>query len=114
MNSLFTLSITHLCLNFIIMENDLLIINLLKQILEVQKEILVLLKNVHANHLCSTSKSELEQDLIDNVDVKSILKISDSTLYRLRRNKRINTLRIGGRHYYSIAEIKKAIRRVRD
>ena len=51
--------------------------------------------------------SDLISDLIDSADVKTILKISDRTLYRLRKDKLIATTQIGKRYYYSLAQIKK-------
>ena len=84
------------------MEND----DHIKAIIELLKEILGELKNSCTNHL----DSKPLDDLIDSVDVKSILKISDRTLHRIKQNNYIHTVRIGKRDYYSMAEIKSLIR----
>lgn len=56
-------------------------------------------------------KKEVDlKDLIDQTDVKSILKISDSTLFRIKRQQIISPVRIGKRDYYSRAAIEALVR----
>ncbi len=50
-------------------------------------------------------------DLIDGVEVKSILKFEKSTLYRLKVAKAFRTVRIGKRDYYFKSEIESHVRR---
>ena len=85
----------------------------MKNLLRMMARIIQLLEAIHAWHTAKQESIHSEKgynlisDLIDNVDVKAILKISDSTLYRLRKDKLISTIRIGKRDYYSLAQIKK-------
>ena len=49
-------------------------------------------------------------NLIDNTDVKAMLKISDSTLYRIKRKRIISAIRIGKRDYYNLTEIQNLVK----
>jgi len=40
---------------------------------------------------------------LDNADVKRLLKISDSSLYRLRKTKLLPAKRIAGKWYYQLS-----------
>ncbi len=45
-------------------------------------------------------KTSPNEELLDSTDTKKLLKISDSSLYRLRKNKQINCKRIAGKWYF--------------
>lgn len=79
----------------------------LYRILEVQEEILLQLKDRRGVPLNPVSNSEQFSNLVDKVDVKSFLKISDSTLYRITKSNLLTTVRVGRRDYYNLSEIKK-------
>lgn len=85
----------------------------MKNLLRLIHRIIQLLEEILTSHndrqesMRSEKGYDLISDLIDNVDVKEMLKISDSTLYRLRKDKLIATIRIGKRDYYSLTQIKK-------
>ena len=79
----------------------------LYRILEVQEEILLQLKERSGVPLNPVSNSEQFSNLVDKVDVKSFLKISDSTLYRITKCHLLTTVRVGKRDYYNLSEIKK-------
>ena len=42
----------------------------------------------------------LEDELLDSVDVMNLLKISYSSLYRLRKNGELKHKRIAGKYYF--------------
>ena len=44
---------------------------------------------------------------LDSVEVEKLLKISTSTLYRLRKKNILNPYQLGSRNYYDPAEIQK-------
>lgn len=48
-----------------------------------------------------------EDELLDNSDAKRFFKVGDSTLYRWRKKKMINTQLIGGKHYYLKSSLKR-------
>lgn len=73
---------------------------------DVQEQILAQLKRCDSPPIGSKNDLTLLEDLMDTVDVKALLKISDSTMYRIKRSKLIQSVRIGRRDYYSMAEIK--------
>jgi predicted DNA-binding transcriptional regulator AlpA len=53
-----------------------------------------------------------DEEWIDSVEVLKMLKISPSTLYRLRKKKKILTpARFGGRDYYLASEVRKSVKR---
>ena len=78
---------------------------------ELQEKVLLKLDNLCEMMSNHKNNIDLSQDLLDSVDIQSVLKVSKSTLYRLKRDKSINPTRIGKRNYYSISEIKKAMPR---
>lgn len=47
-----------------------------------------------------TRETSNEEEWVDNADVKQLLKISDATLYRLRRSGQLVSKKIGGKWYY--------------
>ena len=49
-------------------------------------------------------------NLIDNTDVKAILKITASTLYRIKRKKIITAIGIGKHDYYNLTEIQNLVK----
>ena len=77
------------------------------RIVELQEQILWEIRHNHDLQLRAVYTPDLSDDLIDDVEIKAILKISDSTLYRLKRSKLINPIRIGRRDYYRKSDIKK-------
>lgn len=72
-------------------------------------EILAELKKLNAAQSAPTNAPITLSDLIDSVTVKSILAIGDSTLYRIKKSKIVQTVRIGKRDYYSLTEINSII-----
>jgi len=88
------------------MENDR-FIKVLERFVEVQEEILLELRALRTSPLTAKPQPNLLQDLIDSVDVKEELKISKSTLYRIKTSNLITPIKIGKRDYYSLTEIKK-------
>jgi hypothetical protein len=89
------------------------IIQSLERIVELQEKILSQLMGQNAGgqneaaNFADKNNSDFLQNLIDIVDVKALLKVSDSTLYRIKRSKMIVPVRIGKRDYYNLSEIKK-------
>ncbi|RYF25073.1 MAG: DNA-binding protein [Flavobacteriales bacterium] len=62
--------------------------------------------------LCSSLDQSLPAaEWLDNTDVKNLLKISDSSLYRMRKSKLLPATQIAGKWYYSKLEIAKIIAR---
>lgn len=47
---------------------------------------------------------------MDSADVKQHYNLSDSTLYRLRRNNLIKYFKLGGKYYYSIKSIEDLLK----
>ncbi len=79
---------------------------MLLKIIALLKEILEELIGIKAAlHTLSIQKIPIEEELLDNSDAKRLLKISEKTLYRWRKEKRINTHMIGSKHYYVKAEL---------
>lgn len=69
------------------------IIEKLDQLLSLQQRILA--------RLLAAEKTDQQEEWLDNTDVKRMLKISDSSLYRLRKNQLLPCKRIAGKWYYS-------------
>lgn len=55
--------------------------------------------------LMGNPKVEPIDEWLDNTDVKQLLKISDSTLYRLRKSDQLLSKKIGGKWYYAKSAI---------
>lgn len=49
----------------------------------------------------------VDETLISRKDVRKILKVSNSTLWRWAKIKYLEPTRIGGRRYYKVLDIKK-------
>ena len=79
----------------------------LNRLIELQEQILLQLRDGMGMRLSPISDPAFLEDLIDVVDVKSILNISDSTLYRIKKSNLVRSVRIGRRTYYSMTEIKR-------
>lgn len=63
---------------------------------------LLLLQHSLLNNFKALQQSEASNDeWLDNTDVKRLLKISDSSLYRLRKKQLLPCKRIAGKWYYS-------------
>ena len=75
------------------------IISLLKEILAVLIDIRTGLSRPNMEHIQS------KDELMDNSDAKRLLKICGKTLYRWRKEKRIRSIMIGNKHYYSKTEL---------
>ena len=75
---------------------------------ELQEKVLLKLDKLCT--IMSSPKSNIDpsQELLDNVQTIAALKISPSTLYRLKRDEEIIPERIGKRDYYTMAEIRRA------
>lgn len=79
---------------------------MLQQIISLLKEILAELVGIRAElRTLSVQELPLEQELLDNSDAIRLLKISDKTLYRWRKQKLITAHLIGNKHYYVKAEL---------
>lgn len=52
----------------------------------------------------------LEDELLDNTDLKHILKIGDTKFFQLKKCKLFPTYRLNGKDYYLEKEILEAIR----
>ena len=52
-----------------------------------------------------------KEEWIDSTDVKNILHISTSTLYRQKKKKQLTHARFGGRDYYLASEVRNSIRK---
>ena len=60
------------------------------------------------NYVVSQQNTQDEEDSwVDNYEVCTFLKMSDRTLQRLKKKKKINYSRIRGKTYYKISEIKR-------
>lgn len=70
------------------------ILHKLDQVLAIQQKILGVVNTLKAQ----TPKQE---EWLDNADMKQLLKISDATLYRLRKRKQLLSKKIGGKWYYA-------------
>nr|WP_121272644.1 helix-turn-helix domain-containing protein [Pedobacter schmidteae] len=80
------------------------IINLLLKILNRLNQIEDVLMELRA-----ATTFPVEDELLDNSDVKRLLKVGDSTLYRWRKKKMINTQLIGGKYYYLKSSLTKLL-----
>lgn len=90
--------------------NELKRLAVLVQILQVQQEILMVLKEISAYLLKTNVLDAADNDeLLDNSDAKQMLKVTDSTLYRWRKNNRITSRLIGKKRYYVNAELVKIL-----
>jgi len=77
------------------------IMNKLEQLLALQIQLL---------NICSTLAMPLPADeWLDNTDVKRLLKISDSSLYRLRKSNLLPAKRMAGKWYYQMATLRELI-----
>lgn len=85
------------------------IINFFRAILELLKEILAELRDRRAGQVVVNKNLDFMEDLIDGVTVMSILLIGKSTLYRIKRSKSVNVVRIGKKDYYSKMEIQALV-----
>lgn len=53
------------------------------------------------------------EEWLDNADMKQLLKISDATLYRLRKSGQLLTKKIGGKWFYAKSAIVSGIKQRR-
>ncbi|TKB98643.1 MerR family transcriptional regulator [Pedobacter cryophilus] len=83
--------------------NDSSVIAYLHELLEMQYEMLQLLKKL---------SSPKTATWLDNNDIKALLKISDSTLYRLKKNRQLKVRLIGGKQFYLLSELEEVIKTV--
>ena len=65
-----------------------------EQIIALQQELLVALRAQAPDHWAQ------QDEWLDAADVKQLLKIGDTTLYRLTKNNRLAHKKIGGKRYY--------------
>lgn len=72
------------------------ILKKLEMLLALQQKILMLLQSVEQKVI-----PVVTDEWLDNTDVKRLLKISDSSLYRLRKQQLLPCKRIAGKWYYS-------------
>ncbi|RZJ17798.1 MAG: DNA-binding protein, partial [Acinetobacter sp.] len=66
----------------------------LETLIGIQRKMLALL----ANGAMATSPAQ--DELLDSTDIKKLLHISSSTLYRLRKSKQLKCKLIAGKWYY--------------
>lgn len=77
------------------------ILNKLEQLLALQLQLL---------NICSAfAQPILSDEWLDNTDVKRLLKISDSSLYRLRKNNILAAKRVAGKWYYQMDTLRELI-----
>ena len=63
-----------------------------------------------ADYIMQTKKNNtLEDDWLDNYAVCELLKISNRTLQRLRANNTIEHVKMGGKVYFQVKEIKRIL-----
>ena len=63
-----------------------------------------------ADYIMQTKKNNtLEDDWLDNCAVCELLKISNRTLQRLRANNTIEHVKMGGKVYFQVKEIKRIL-----
>ena len=67
-------------------------IGLLQQLVQLQRS---LLECVQAKGLATQN-----QEWLDGTDIKQLLHISDSTLYRLVKQQKLRYMQVGGKKYY--------------
>jgi excisionase family DNA binding protein len=84
------------------------ILDILEEILHVQREISADLK------ILLPLLTEEKDVFLDNTDAKRLLKISDSTLYRLCKTNQINFQMIGNKRYYLKSDLLKWMRKSRQ
>lgn len=79
------------------------------EILEKLDLLLSLQQHILKSLLAVESKSQplTPEEWLDNADVKNLLKISDSSLYRLRKNKLLPAKQIAGKWYYHFAALQE-------
>jgi hypothetical protein len=84
---------------------------MLEQILQAQQEILMVLKDISA-HLMKTNALDASDhdELLDNSDAKQMLKVTDSTLYRWRKQHLIEARRIGKKDYYLKSDLERILK----
>ena len=63
-------------------------------------ERLIVIQQSTFSLLAKIEATENETELMDSADMKKLLKISDSSLYRLRQQKLLKCKRIAGKWYY--------------
>lgn len=73
------------------------VLKCLKAIVGLQEKMLKLMSVGEAD---KDSSENLNEELLDSTDVKRLLKISDSSLYRLRISEQIKCKRIAGKWYF--------------
>ncbi|MDP9955941.1 helix-turn-helix domain-containing protein [Epilithonimonas hungarica] len=62
------------------------------------------------NRLDNFGTKSQSKDLLDSADLKQIYNLSDSSIYRLRRNKKIKYIKLGGKYYYSRRSIEDLLK----
>jgi hypothetical protein len=84
---------------------------MLVQILQLLQEILTILKEI-STHLIKFNGADTTScdELLDNSDVKRMLKVTDSTLYRWRKQELIVARRIGKKDYYQRVDLERLLK----
>lgn len=67
--------------------------------LSYDSEKIILLLSAILDHISAYSAPARPETYLDSADVKRLLNISDSTLYRLRKTQQIPAIRMGGKIY---------------
>lgn len=80
-----------------------------KETLQTQEMMVYLLRQI-LDALLKFAPVQTEEVWLDNTDVKELLKISDPTLYRLRKSNQLPAKKIGGKWYYSKSDLLRLIR----
>lgn len=62
------------------------------------------------NRLDNFGLKNPSKDLLDSADLKQLYNLSDSSVYRLRRNNKIKYIKLGGKYYYSRRSIEDLLK----
>lgn len=69
----------------------------------------VLLKEL-ISRIDNLALKTVRKDLLDSADLKQMYNLSDSSIYRLRRNGKIKFIKLGGKYYYSRQSIENLLK----
>jgi len=71
---------------------------------------IVLLQQQLLDVLIGIKPAANDEEWLDNADIKQLLKISDATLYRLRKSEQLVSKKIGGKWFYAKSAIVTGIK----
>ena len=58
------------------------------------------------NYVAGSNRVQPQKQILDSADLKQEFNLSDSTIYRWRRDGKIKFIKIGGKYYYSRKSIE--------